>query len=90
MVGDKIQDALNKQVNAELYSAYLYLAMSAYFESISLNGFASWMRVQAQEEQTHAMKLYDYIHETNGRVTLTESMRPRVSGHLLWMRSKTS
>jgi ferritin len=71
MVGDKMHDALNKQVNAELYSAYLYLAMSAYFESISLHGFANWMRVQAQEEQTHAMKLYDYIHETNGRATLT-------------------
>ncbi len=71
MISDKMQDALNKQVNAELYSAYLYLAMSAYFESISLTGFANWMRVQAQEEQTHAMKIYDYIHETNGRVTLT-------------------
>lgn len=76
MVGDKMHDALNKQVNAELYSAYLYLAMSAYFESINLNGFANWMRVQAQEEQTHAMKIYDYLHDTNGRVTLTTIAAP--------------
>lgn len=77
MVGDKMHDALNKQVNAELYSAYLYLSMSAYFEAINLTGFANWMRVQAQEEMAHAMKFYDYIHETNGKVTLTAVDAPQ-------------
>ena len=77
MVGNKMHDALNKQVNAELFSAYLYLSMSAYFESINLTGCATWMRVQAQEEMTHAMKLYDYIHETNGKVTLTAIDAPQ-------------
>jgi ferritin len=71
MIKDKIQDALNKQLNAELYSSYLYLSMAAYFESINLKGFANWMRVQAQEELMHAMKFYDFINERGGRVTLT-------------------
>ena len=70
MLSKKMETALNKQVNAELYSAYLYLAMSAYFESQSLSGFANWMNVQYQEEMAHAMKLYDYLHERLGRVTL--------------------
>jgi ferritin len=71
MISQKIQDAFNKQINAELYSAYLYLSMSAYFHSINLDGFANWMRVQAQEELTHVMKFYDHIHERDGQVTLT-------------------
>jgi ferritin len=71
MLQSKIEKALNMQINAELWSAYLYLSMSAYFESISLSGFANWMRVQAQEEVTHAMKLYDYIVDRGGRVTVT-------------------
>jgi len=77
MIKEKIQDALNKQLNAELYSSYLYLSMSAHFESVSLKGFANWMRVQAQEELTHAMKFYDYIHERGGRVTLTSIDAPQ-------------
>lgn len=70
MLNEKIEKALNDQSNAEMYSAYLYLAMSAYFESISLKGFANWMMVQAQEEMSHAMKFYDFINERGGRVTL--------------------
>lgn len=70
MLSEKMQEALNKQVNAELYSAYLYLSMSAYFESIDLAGFANWMRVQAQEEVMHATKIYDHINERGGRVLL--------------------
>jgi ferritin len=70
MIDEKMQDALNNQLNAELYSAYLYLSMSAYFHSVNLGGFANWMRVQAQEELTHAMKFYDYVNERGGRVTL--------------------
>ena len=70
MLDKEIEDALNGQINAEMYSAYLYLAMSAYFQSISLTGFSSWMRVQAQEEMVHAMKFYDFINERGGRVAL--------------------
>ena len=70
MLSDKIQEALNKQINAELYSSYLYLSMSAYFESINLAGFASWMRAQAQEELFHAMKFFNFVNERQGRVDL--------------------
>ena len=70
MISRKIEEALNDQLNAEFYSAYLYLSMAGYFESINLKGFANWMRVQTQEEQFHAMKLYDYIFERGGKVTL--------------------
>jgi len=70
MIAPKMRDALNGQINAELYSSYLYLAMAAYFEDINLSGFANWMRVQAQEENMHAMKIYDYVAERGGRVLL--------------------
>ena len=70
MIKEEILKALNKQINAEFYSAYLYLSMAAYFESINLKGFANWMRVQAKEEVTHAMRIYDYIIERGGRVKL--------------------
>ena len=62
--------ALDKQINAELYSSFLYLAMAADFESKSLTGFAHWMTEQAKEEYGHAMKIYGYIHDQMGRVTL--------------------
>ncbi len=70
MLSEKMQKELNKQINAEMYSAYLYLAMSAYFEDQNLSGFANWMNVQAQEEMTHAMKIYRYIFERGGRAYL--------------------
>ena len=70
MISEKMQNALNAQINAELYSAYLYLAMSACFEAENLPGMAAWMQAQAQEEMVHAMKLYHYAHEARGRVTL--------------------
>ena len=76
MIGEKIQDALNEQVNAEFYSAYLYLSMAAYFESTNLPGFATWMRVQTQEELTHTMKIYDYVNERGGRVALKSIAQP--------------
>jgi ferritin len=57
----KMSDAFNEQIKNEFFSAYLYLAMSAYFSDIGLPGFAAWMRVQAQEEVTHATKMYDYV-----------------------------
>lgn len=70
MISKKMEQALNEQVNAELYSAYLYLSMESYFKSLNLNGFANWMRVQTQEEVAHAMKIYDFINERGGRVIL--------------------
>jgi ferritin len=76
MVNKKIEGALNQQLNAELYSSYLYLSMSAYFQSINLPGFANWMRVQAQEELVHGMKFYDFINERGGRVMLQQVKAP--------------
>ncbi len=76
MIKDKLQKALNTQLNAELFSSYLYLSMSAYFESINLKGFANWMRVQVQEELVHAMKFYDYITERGSKVTLASIEGP--------------
>jgi ferritin len=67
-VDKAIQDALNEQINAELHSAYTYLAMSAHFAEKNFDGFAAWMRLQAQEEMAHAMKLYDYVLERGGHV----------------------
>ncbi|MGD8230156.1 MAG: ferritin [Desulfobacteraceae bacterium] len=70
MISEKMQEALNGQLNAELYSSYLYLSMAAYFLDLNLGGFANWMRVQAQEEDMHAMKFYNFINERGGRVLL--------------------
>lgn len=70
MLSEKMQAALNKQINAELHSAYLYLAMAAYFEHRNLPGFAHWMRLQANEELGHALKFFDFIVERRGRVML--------------------
>lgn len=70
MLKDPIEAALNDQINAELSSEYVYLSMAAYFEDSGVPGFASWMRAQAAEEHAHAMRLYDYVHERDGRVTL--------------------
>jgi ferritin len=70
MLSEKMQEKLNSQLNAELYSAYLYLSMSAYFESLNLPGFANWMRVQAREELLHTEKFFDHINERDGRVAL--------------------
>jgi len=71
MLNPKLQDAINGQINAELYSAYLYLSMSTYFESQNLKGMTNWMQVQAQEEMTHVMKFVDFVNDRGGRVTLT-------------------
>jgi len=70
MLDQEIQDALNAQINAEIYSAYLYLSMSAYFEHQGLKGFANWMRIQWREELFHATKMIDYIQDRGGRVLL--------------------
>ncbi len=78
MINKTVQDAMNDQINKELYSAYLYLSMAAYFEDKNLSGFAHWMRVQEAEEREHAMKFYDFIIERGGRVTLKAIAAPRV------------
>ena len=76
MISKKIVEAFNSQINAETYSAYLYWSMSAALEGLNLPGFAHWMRVQAQEEMTHAMKFYTHIIERGGAVMLTEIASP--------------
>ncbi len=70
MISTKMQDALNEQIAAEFYSAHMYLSMSSYLESVDLPGFAKWMRVQYQEEVTHAERIFDYVIERDGRAIL--------------------
>jgi ferritin len=69
-INKKVEEVLNKQVNAEFWSAYLYLAMSAYCESKGFKGFANWMRVQFHEETSHALKIYDYVINRSGEIKL--------------------
>jgi ferritin len=76
MINKPVLDAMNTQIMHEMYSAYLYLSMSAHCESANLPGFASWLRVQAQEEQVHALKFYDYILDRGGKVTLLAIQQP--------------
>jgi len=71
MLSKRIEKALNDQLNAELWSGYLYLSMAAYFENTNLCGIAHWMNEQAKEEYSHAMRFYKYIIDRSGRVTLT-------------------
>jgi ferritin len=70
-INKQIEQAFNKQINSELYSAYLYWSMSAALEAMNLPGFAHWMKVQAQEELSHADKYFHYLVERGGRVLLT-------------------
>lgn len=77
MLTDKMHHALNDQLQAEFFSAYLYLSMSAYFEDKGLEGMANWMKIQFQEEQTHALKFYRYIIERGGRVELQSLEKPQ-------------
>lgn len=77
MITKEMEEALNNQLNVEFYSSYLYLSMSAYFKNQNLSGFASWMQVQAQEELTHAMKVYNFIIERGGMVELKKVNEPK-------------
>ncbi len=70
MLDSEIENAVNDQINAEIYSSHLYYSMSAYFESLSLKGFAHWLRVQALEELTHVQKFFAYVHERGGRAKM--------------------
>ena len=76
MLSEKMEKALNEQINEELYSSYLYLAMAAWFDSENLSGCAAWMQAQAREENGHAMKLFGFITECRGRVTLKAIKEP--------------
>ena len=76
MLSEKLLNYLNDQVNFEIYSAYVYLSMAAYCESIDLSGCANFFKVQSQEELFHAMKFYDYIFQKNGVVVLEQIERP--------------
>jgi ferritin len=78
MLSKTMEQAINGQINAELYSSYLYLAMSAYAENANLPGFAQWMKVQAKEEQEHAMKFFHYVVERGGRIELAAIAKPPV------------
>ncbi|MFA4986956.1 MAG: ferritin [Candidatus Brocadiia bacterium] len=75
-LSDKVLAVLNKQINWELYSGYLYLSLSAYFEDRSFKGFARWNRIQAAEEVKHAMKIFDYVNARFGRVVLEQVQKP--------------
>jgi ferritin len=77
MISKKMEKALNEQINAEMYSAYLYLSMESYFRSLDLSGFANWMRVQVQEELMHAMKIYDFVDQRGGRIILKSIAAPQ-------------
>ena len=76
MLSRKVQDAINEQIKHEFFSSYLYLSMSAHLESAHFSGFARWMRLQSQEEMSHAMKLFDFVQEREGRVVLQAIDQP--------------
>ncbi|ENN96195.1 ferroxidase [Methanocaldococcus villosus KIN24-T80] len=77
MIDKDIEKAINKQINSEFYSAYLYLSMAAYADSIGLKGFANWLMVQFKEETDHALKLYNYLLDRGGRVILDKIDKPK-------------
>ncbi|MEW5825313.1 MAG: ferritin [Candidatus Bipolaricaulota bacterium] len=76
MIGKRMQEAINEQIQHELGSAYLYLAMAADFHAKGLDGMAQWMKVQAQEEMTHAMRFFDHIRDRGGHIELKALAAP--------------
>lgn len=72
----KLLEEMNLQINKEIYSGYLYLAIAAYFEDQNLGGFAHWMRLQAEEELEHGMKFFDFLVDRGERVELLEIEKP--------------
>ena len=76
MINKKVREGFNKQIQHELYSAYLYLSMAAWVHSKGMDGMAQWLRVQTMEEMTHAMKFFDHIIERDGEVELLEIEKP--------------
>ena len=78
MITKKLQDVFNEQINKELYSEYLYLSMATWFDAENLPGFASFFKIQVQEERFHAMKMYDFVNERGGRVILEKINKPQI------------
>jgi len=78
MIKTSVQDAINSQITKEIYSSNLYLSMASYYSSLNLNGFANWMKVQAQEELFHAMKFFDYLLERGGRAIISAIAAPPI------------
>ena len=70
MISKRLEDSINQQINAELYSSYLYGSMASYFDHTSLPGFSNWMRIQAKEELTHVLRFYAFLNDRGGRVVL--------------------
>ncbi len=77
MISKKMEAALNKQLNRELFSSYLYLSMATYFENNNFVGMAQWMKLQAEEEHIHSMKFFDFIQKVGGRVILEQIDKPQ-------------
>ena len=77
-ISNTVQEALNRHINEEFYASYLYLSMSAYCESVDLPGFAHWLRIQSQEEYAHAMNLFDFVQDRQGRVVLHPIKQPTI------------
>jgi len=77
MINEKINNAFNEQIKNEIFSAYLYLSMSAYFSSKDLDGMASWMKVQAQEEMIHAMNFFNHLKDRDGKIQLLAIDKPK-------------
>ena len=76
MINSKVEGALNDQIRKEFYSSYLYLSMAARLESMNLKGFAHWMKIQANEETKHAMKIYEHLSERGGKIILQQIDAP--------------
>lgn len=77
MLNKKIEKAINDQINEELYSSYLYLAMAAHLSNLGLNGFANWMNIQVQEEMNHAKFFFDFVLERGGKINLEQIAKPK-------------
>lgn len=77
MLSENMLKALNDQIAAEMYASHLYLAMSAHFQDVNMTGFAQWMATQSKEEMGHAMKIFGYVVERGGRVTLQKIDAPQ-------------
>ena len=77
-LSETVQEALNQHINEEFFASYLYLSMSAFCDSEDLPGFAHWMRIQSQEEYAHAMNLFDFVQDRQGRVVLHPLKQPTV------------
>jgi ferritin len=76
MLSKKMEKAFNDQINAEMYSSYLYLSMAAYFTEHNLSGFANWMNIQVKEENAHAMMMYNFVLERGGKISLQAIAKP--------------